>query len=267
MQETFYTVPGCPLPVALVSDLHERPFEAVLASLARNRPALICVPGDFMLGQQARMGLTLQTSGVLPFFSACARIAPCFVSLGNHEWLLTDGDLALLAETGAVPLNNAYAVCGDDGTRLVIGGLSSSRVSTYRRFLEANVTPAEANARTRSRFLRMPPALDWLDAYCAEPGYHILLCHHPEYYPRWLRGRPIELILSGHAHGGQIRIFGQGLFAPGQGLFPRLTSGVTDGRLVVSRGLANCQDIPRLFNPPELVYVSGGGPAAGKAKT
>ena len=257
LQETYYCVPGCPLRLALVSDLHERPFDAVLASLERNRPELICVAGDFLYGRPSNTGLKVEEAGVLPFFSACAALAPCFVSLGNHEWMITDSDLALIRETGAVPLNNAFTVLERESARLVIGGLSSSRVYAYRQFLAAGYAPGEANRHTRSRFLHMPPSLDWLDAFCAERGYHLLLCHHPEYYPRYLRERQIELILSGHAHGGQIRLFGQGLFAPGQGLFPKLTSGVTDGRLVVGRGLANCQKVPRLFNPTELVYVSG----------
>ena len=96
-----------------------------------------------------------------------------------------------------------------------------------------------------------------LDAFCAAPGYRILLCHHPEYYSKYLRDLDIPLILSGHAHGGQVRIFGHGLYSPGQGVLPKLTSGVKDGRLVISRGLANRQKIPRLFNPPEIVYVCG----------
>lgn len=257
MQETFYTVPGCPLRIALVSDLHERPFDAVLASLKRERPDLICVTGDFVYGRPVKTGLKVMEAGVLPFFSACASIAPCFVSLGNHEWMLTDEDLKLIRETGAVLLHNAYTVLQHGDARLVIGGLSSSQVSAYRLMLAEGFDPTQARTKTRSRFLHMPPILDWLDAYCAESGYHLLLCHHPEYYPRYLRGRKIELILSGHAHGGQIRLFGQGLFAPGQGFFPKLTSGVTDGRLVISRGLANCTKVPRLFNPTELVYVSG----------
>ena len=66
---------------------------------------------------------------------------------------------------------------------------------------------------------------------------------------------PIDLTLSGHAHGGQIRLLGQGLFAPGQGVLPRYTSGVYEGRLIVSRGLANTTFVPRLFNPTEMVYI------------
>ena len=257
MQESFYTVPGCPLSAALVSDLHERPFDAALASLKRERPDLICVTGDFVYGRPTKEGLKVIEAGVLPFFSACVSIAPCFVSLGNHEWMLTDEDLKLIRETGAVALHNTYTVLEHGGARLVIGGLSSSQVSAYRRMLAEGFDPTQARAKTRSRFLRLPPLLDWLDACCAESGYHILLCHHPEYYPQYLRERKIELTLSGHAHGGQIRLFGQGLFAPGQGFFPKLTSGVTDGRLVISRGLANCAKVPRLWNPTELVYVSG----------
>jgi predicted MPP superfamily phosphohydrolase len=114
------------------------------------------------------------------------------------------------------------------------------------------------------------------------PGYRILLCHHPEYRDRYLRklsaqsdgrGVPsagrndqaenldIDLILSGHAHGGQWRLYNPfkrqwiGVFAPGQGLWPRWTKGVYEGRLVVSAGLSNTVSVPRLFNPTEIVYI------------
>jgi Predicted phosphohydrolases len=255
MQESFYTVPNCPVSIALAADLHERPYAAVLDSLRSRRPELICVAGDFLFGRPAVSKRKLWESGMLPFLSQCARLAPCFVSLGNHEWMLTAGDLALVGETGAQLLDNAYAVCALRGRRVVIGGLTSSLVSETRRLSKNGLTPLAAFDKVKYEYKRTPPQLGWLDAYCAEPGYHILLCHHPEYYPRFLREREIELVLSGHAHGGQIRLFGQGLFAPGQGILPRLTGGVTDKRLVISRGLANCQRVPRLFNPTELVFI------------
>ena len=99
------------------------------------------------------------------------------------------------------------------------------------------------------------PELDWLADYTAQEGFHLLLCHHPEYWPRYLRALPIELTFSGHAHGGQIRLFDRGLYAPGQGLLPTYTSGLYEDRLLVSRGLSNNVIIPRLFNPTELVYL------------
>lgn len=257
MRESFYIVPGCPARVALVSDLHERPFDAALASLEKNRPDLICVAGDFLFGTPPVREPKVKEAGVLPFFAACAALAPCFVSLGNHEWMLTPEDFALLRETGARVLDNAWEKLALRGARLVIGGLSSARVSEYRRLRGEGLGMEEADALTRNPGPEAPPRLDWLDGFCREEGVRILLCHHPEYYPRWLREREIGLILSGHAHGGQVRLFGRGLYAPGQGLFPKLTKGVTDGRLVISRGLANRQIVPRLGNPTELVYVQG----------
>lgn len=255
MQETFYTVPGCPARIALVSDLHEHPYGAVLASLRRQQPDLICVAGDFFLGVMPENLTKAEESGVLPFFVACARLAPCFVSLGNHEWLISPADIARIARTGVRVLDNAYAVCTVRGARLVIGGQSSGAASAGQRLAREGIDLRTPKLYKRTK--KAPPVLSWLDAYCAEPGYRVLLCHHPEYYPKYLRDRDIPLILSGHAHGGQIRLFGQGLYSPGQGLLPKLTNGVPDGRLVISRGLANCQKVPRLFNPTEIVYVQG----------
>ena len=72
-----------------------------------------------------------------------------------------------------------------------------------------------------------------------------------------LRDRNIDLVLSGHAHGGQIRLLGRGLYAPGQGILPAYTGGLHSGphgKLLISRGLSNTAlPVPRLFNPPEIV--------------
>ena len=99
------------------------------------------------------------------------------------------------------------------------------------------------------------PRLDWLDELCRAEAPRILLCHHPEYYAEYLHDLPLDLIVSGHAHGGQWRIFGRGVFAPGQGIFPKYTKGVHDGRLVISTGLKKSHRLPRIFNPPEVVFV------------
>ncbi len=96
------------------------------------------------------------------------------------------------------------------------------------------------------------PETDWLSSFAAVDGFHILLSHHPEYYPP-VPGN-VEVVLSGHAHGGQWRIFGHGVWSPGQGFWPKWTKGVY-GRMVVSAGLSNTARIPRFFNPTEVVYV------------
>ena len=88
----------------------------------------------------------------------------------------------------------------------------------------------------------------------------ILLSHRPERVADYT-GRGFDLVLSGHAHGGQWRIplLGVGLIAPNQGLFPRYAGGTYNlegTTLVVSRGLAReSTRIPRLYNPPEVVVV------------
>ena len=254
MQETFYTLPGPrDLRIALVSDLHDRPADAVLASLRRQSPDLICVTGDFVLGRAPREGWKMEQSPrAMALLRVCAELAPCFVSLGNHEWMLADGDLELLREAGVTLLDDAWTNWED----LCIGGLSSGRIGHYRAYRKAYPGERYPYARSLKRLgARALPETAWLSDFAAQPGYKLLLCHHPEYWPRYVRSLPVDLTLSGHAHGGQIRLFGQGLFAPGQGILPRYTAGVHEGRLVISRGLANTTRIPRIFNPTELVYV------------
>lgn len=261
MVETFYRISGAPF-LALLSDLHNRPYEQVIASIASRKPDLLCITGDCIYGNHpGDTSPLVSQSNVLPFLSACAELAPTYLSLGNHEWALDDADLDEIRGTGVVVLDNEWVV--KDG--LVIGGLTSGYVLDYRRFL-ATLSSEE---RAAERYPKKPdvsgigglvtthePDTAWLDAYCSVPGYHVLLSHHPELWPR-IREKSIELCVSGHVHGGQIRIFNHGLFSPNQGFWPKYTKGVYDGRLVVSAGLANTAKIPRFFNPTETVYIQG----------
>ena len=72
----------------------------------------------------------------------------------------------------------------------------------------------------------------------------------------YIKKTNIDMTISGHAHGGQWRIFGRGLYAPGQGFFPKYTSGLIEDRFIVSRGLANNALLPRFFNPRELIIIN-----------
>ena len=258
MQESFYTLPGpAACRIALLADLHNRPCTEALASLRARRPDMICIAGDFVHGfiprEDPAIAKVEDSAQTLPFLRACAALAPCFVSLGNHEWMLDDGDLALIRETGVTLLDNSWVAHGP----FVIGGLSAGRVKAYRAFragAEDGTRYPLWRPRSREANASRPDA-DWLQDYAAAPGFKLLLCHHPEYWSELVRALPIELTLSGHAHGGQVRLFGRGLYAPGQGLLPRYTAGLYEGRLLVSRGLANTVVAPRLNNPTELVYI------------
>ena len=250
MMETVYYFP-VPMKVAFLADLHNRPYFKVIQSLSDHRPEVICIAGDVIFGgSPGKTGLLIQSQDyVLPFLRACCGIAPTFLSLGNHELALAEEDLQLIRNTGCVILDNDWATYNG----LAIGGLTSHHVLEFRRFREGK--NERYPVRRIARRIIREPDIGWLTDFEKQPGYKILLCHHPEYYPQYLQGRDIDLILSGHAHGGQWNIGQQGIYAPGQGLFPRLTSGIHDGRLVISRGLSNPTPIPRLNNPPEVVYL------------
>lgn len=259
MKETFYKIPGCPVRFALLADLHNAPFSDITDSLKRRRPQMIAVAGDVARGLRPETGLIIERQkNVLPFLRACAQIAPTYLSLGNHEMLLCDEDLTLLSESGATLLDNCFVE--KDG--LIIGGLTSAYATWYRKFRARTGTSERYPHRDYREYpAQMIPDTAWLNRFAAAPGYHILLCHHPEYFP--LVPENVELVLSGHAHGGQWNFYSfkdhrwRGVFAPGQGLFPKYTSGVYDGRLIVSRGLSNPTKVPRILNPTEVVYVRG----------
>ena len=258
MVETFYHASPILSPVlserklrlALLTDFHNGEPKPVLHSLEKQRPDFICIAGDLVRGR-APEGDRLfdEQKNVLPFLHGCLNTAPTFMSLGNHENVLSDEDVEIIKGTGVILLDNEWI----QWNGLAIGGLTSHQVLDHRAFREAHPSNERyPHYRHDPEWItKKEPDTSWLNTPVS--GYKILLSHHPEYYP--LIPRNIDLIVSGHAHGGQVRFFGRGLYAPGQGWFPKYTSGVYDGRLVVSRGLTNSARVPRVNNPPEVVYV------------
>lgn len=213
-----------PVRFLFLSDLHDRPAPGVLARMERERPDFVAFAGDLVNRHGERAELALD------FIERAAAICPVYFSVGNHENYLSDMPWERLRQAGVCVLDNRETVFGG----LRIGGLSS--------WLRAESKREEGMAFARS--------------FCREDGvFRLLLCHHPEYYSLFLKDLPCELILSGHAHGGQVRLLGQGLFAPGQGVFPKYTSGLYHGRLLVGRGMANNAFAPRIFNPTQTVTV------------
>lgn len=238
--------PGIHLRAAVVADLHDKPYDRVLQALTKDVPDVILIPGDLTEDltkppkeDERRPGLEL--------LEACARLAPTFYSFGNHEQAACHANLRYAEHNPgeAMPVLEEWkqrvrasgAVLLEDGWTvyrgMVLGGIGSGLLNPGRI-----------------------PDTSWIPAYSAVPGYKLLLCHHPEYFDRHLRRYPIDLFVSGHAHGGQWRVFGRGVFAPDQGLFPKYTSGVHEGRLVISRGVSNTVPcVPRFFNPTEILMI------------
>lgn len=243
MKITRYSIEGAPvedgLRVAVAADIHGCEHDVVLDALRAESPDIILIPGDLMNHQS----VCDPTDAGYAFLSACAAIAPTYYSLGNHEMACYHSgnprrcqtpkpfDAQIrerIAHTGAVLLENDCVRV--DG--LCVCGLTTG--------LNGRENRPDAKA---------------LERFASEAGYRILLCHHPEYFEPYIKPTDIELTVCGHAHGGQWRIFGRGVYAPGQGLFPKYTSGVVDGRCVISRGLGTHTVIPRIFNRPELVVL------------
>ena len=235
----------------------------MIASLHSHRPRIICITGDVLYGGRPEDDTSPVASqaNVLPFLRSCATIAPTFLSLGNHEWMVDAEDLRLLYSTGVTVLDNELRSISIDGRKVVLAGLTSGYVTDYRVFR------AESDGTVRyprredlygiggaTRAAAHKPETDWIPSFTSQPGYKIILSHHLEYWPL-LKDENIDLILSGHAHGGQWRFFGHGVWSPGQSWWPRYTTGVYEGKLVVSAGLSNTTWVPRLFNPTEVVYI------------
>lgn len=235
---------------AIVADLHDRPYREILPILMREAPDIILIPGDLTEWLQGDPKIIHRPG--LDFLREATKIAPTFYAPGNHEIGACHRHLRhadripaeqrtvspawrdIIAESGATFLDDTWVTWRN----VTIGGIGSRLWAPHRRLDPEKIRD----------FVARPTA-----------GYQLLLCHHPEYYPRYLRDTDVDLIVAGHAHGGQWRICGRGVFAPDQPIFPRYTSGVHDDRLVISRGVANTvSPIPRLFNPREVVVVTVG---------
>lgn len=219
------------LRIAVAADLHNRADLSLAACLRRLHPDLLMLPGDFLHSRT-------ETEAAFAFLRTCAALCPTFCSVGNHERMAALPNLeAAVRSTGAELLDDRCTFRNG----LLIGGLSSGWAT------------GEAQS---NRAKTPPPNLSFLREFAERGGCRLLLCHHPEYYEPYLRKTNIPLIVSGHAHGGQWELFGRGVFAPGQGLFPRYTAGCYEGRLYVSRGLCNTHPlIPRFGNPCELMVI------------
>lgn len=273
MVKTVYRIADAPC-IALLADLHGRDGHEALSFLGAHKPSVICIAGDVLYGTFPVNDVSplVTQAEVLPFLSACSAIAPTFLSLGNHEWMLDEMDLRSIAKTGVSVLDNDFATVKAEGRELVLGGLSSAYVNKYRayratvnagnRYPRKQIQDSEKRRRRKKQDSQKPaliPDTSWLETFSAVSGYHILLSHHPEYI-RYIPSS-VELMLSGHAHGGQWRFYHPlkrewvGTYAPGQGWWPKLTSGVHDNRLVISRGLTNTAGVPRINNEPEIVFI------------
>ena len=220
-----------PLRVACLTDLHSCDYgegqRELLDAVAAADPDLVVLVGDIYDDALPPDN----TDVTLDFL---AENWPCYYVTGNHDVFR-----GVAAEAhGVTALNGEALPLEVNGQHLLLCGLSDPRESPA---FEENLSALNQQAQNAETFT-------------------LLLSHRPARIEQYLPGG-WDLILSGHAHGGQWRLPGvqNGLLAPDEGLFPRYSGGRFDldgTAFIVSRGLAReSTRVPRLFNPPELVLV------------
>lgn len=237
--------------VVLVSDLHGREFgknnRRLLEKIAANEPDVIVLAGDMI--EAGADGEEIER--VCAFVSAAKEIAPVWYGLGNHEYRYIENHGAgieeKLTEAGAVVLEAEYADIDVGGTPVRIGGYAG-----YYRTAHLNTKDPEKQAAHNSFF----------EGFEDMERFKLLINHIPTNWLDWdYRDKyPVDLVLSGHYHGGLVRfpLIGKGLYAPYVGWFPPYTKGCFEGEAatcILSSGLAGANGVPRFFNTPEIVVI------------
>lgn len=226
--------------LAVVTDFHSSDnADDVVAMVASCAPDAVLMVGDMFDDDIANR----PTERTLSLMRQLSAQYPCYYVSGNHEAWTGEMD-ALYQQTeeaGVTVLRMSSGVLTVRGQRIALCGIPDPYEMVF------------SGAPDTEEQLRQ--ALEDVDS----ADFTVLLAHRPELLAKYAQF-PLDLVVSGHAHGGQVRIPGvlNGLYAPNQGWFPKLAGGAyTQGgtTLIVSRGLAVRTRLPRIFNRPEVVLV------------
>lgn len=226
--------------LAVVTDFHSSDnADDVVAMVASCAPDAVLLVGDMFDDDTANR----PTERTLSLMRQLSAQYPCYYVSGNHEAWTGEMD-ALYQQTeeaGVTVLRMSSGVLTVRGQRIALCGVPDPYEMVF-----SGAPDTEEQIRQ---------AMENVDS----ADFTVLLAHRPELLAKYAQF-PLDLVVSGHAHGGQVRIPGvlNGLYAPNQGWFPKLAGGAytQDGTtLIVSRGLAVRTRLPRIFNRPEVVLV------------
>ena len=228
--------------IVQVSDLHNTEIgeeNTKLLKLIENaKPDIIVVTGDIVDSYHTDVEVSLR------FVEKAVRIAPCYYVTGNHEARFSKEFFQSfeekLKEYGVQVLHDESVMLEKDGEYILLAGLDD---------------PTFASNHEGIRYSNLSTHIKEL---FSEEGFHVLLSHRPELFETYVEA-DVDLVFSGHAHGGQFRLpFVGGLVAPNQGFFPEYDAGLflEDGtNMVVSRGIGNSIIPVRFHNRPEVIVV------------
>jgi len=244
-----YTISSSKLPqsfdgyrIAHVSDLHNTEMgknnEKLLAMLRDADPDMIAITGDLIDSRNTDIEVALK------FVREAVKIAPCYYVTGNHEARVNEyGELKAGMETaGVTVLEDVRTEISMEGATITLIGVNDPSYQTDYLFGDSETV--------------MNTKLEELHTEDGE--FTVLLSHRPELFDAYT-DHGIDLVLSGHAHGGQFRLpFIGGLVAPNQGIFPEYDAGIyTEGNtnMLVSRGIGNSILPFRINNRPEVILI------------
>lgn len=232
-----------PYKIAFISDIHNKVFpnDELVKGIQAEQPDFILIPGDIINFYEDETDIATR------LISHLSEIAPVYCSMGNHELEYQERTgmniKQLFSEAGAVVLDKEYLDIEINGEAIRIGGI-------YGYCLP-------------ERFENHDPSkVEFLREFGDTDNYRILLSHlpYPWVYYGFSEDYFVDLVLTGHSHGGQVRVpFMGGLYDPEIGWFPGKCAGIhEEGNTLTiqSRGIGSGNEkFPRLNNPPEIVII------------
>jgi len=227
--------------IAHLSDIHNTEIgknnEFLISTLLYADPDIIVITGDFIDARKTNIDVALK------FAEQAMKIAPCYYIPGNHE-----SRISVFEDFKDRLKNLQVVILENKSCKLEAGGEYISLLGVADPSFKKNSTYSNKDI--------ISTELEKLIKDTAE--YTILLSHRPELFDVYVT-KGINLVLSGHAHGGQFRIpFIGGLIAPNQGIFPKYDAGLyieKNTNMIVSRGIGNSSFPFRINNRPEVVLI------------
>ncbi len=236
-------LPDQSIKIVLITDLHSHMYgkeqQKIIKKIRSQSPDIIALAGDILDDVAPIYGTEI-------FLQKIKDIAPIYYATGNHEmWTREVSKVKNMFKSyGINVLENNFEEIEINGIKLTLAGIEDPDIIPYER-----------------------PGSNWyeeveegLKGIGNNTGLKILLSHRPELV--WFYNTlDFDMVLSGHAHGGQVRIpfILNGLYAPHQGFFPKYAGGFYEHENfthIVSRGASFNLLLPRIFNPPEVIAIT-----------
>ena len=227
--------------IAHISDTHSRPACEIFELIEQKKPDIVCITGDMLHDDE------MDAPDFWELYEKLLDLAPVYLVTGNHDLWRNNSSQMLkkIVEMGGILLNSEMSVFEKNGDEIAIYGVGDP----------FSKVPSLIKRSIDTEFARLPQFA----------GYKILLYHRANLFDK-ISNLGFDLVLSGHMHGGQVRLpFLGGTLAPttsilsGRMVFPEYTAGKYEkngSTMIVNRGASNTLLIPRLKNPPEVGIIT-----------